>query len=91
MTIFRPESASAPPTAVSSAVRTGYLLYVAWSASRGSRPLQKAASSFLQQAMILAIGLCFPSGRRQPAVSWGRRPVAVPSLSADRFLRIFHP
>jgi hypothetical protein len=82
MTIFRPERSSTPPAAVSSAARIGYLLYAAWSASRGSGQVQKATSSFLQQAVILAIGLCFPTGHgRRPSIGWGVKPVAVPSLS----------
>jgi hypothetical protein len=85
MTIFRPERSSAPPAAVSSAARIGYLLYAAWSASRGSGQVQKATSSFLQQAVILAIGLCFPNGPgRKPSIGWGGRPATVPSLSRSR-------
>jgi hypothetical protein len=65
-----------------------WLLYAAWSASRGSHALRKFLAGFLQHAAVLAIGFFFPVGPgRKAPIGWSMPPAAVPAFPGGRSLR----
>jgi hypothetical protein len=88
MTIRLADKARMPSPARCGAARVAWLVYAAWSTSRGSHALQKALAGWLQHAAVLAIGFFFPvsSGRKAP-LGWKMQSAAVPVLSRAHSLR----
>jgi hypothetical protein len=84
------ELATPATSAFSVLARLGYAIFIAWSASRGSRPFEEAASRFLQNAAVLAVGLLFPvTPGRRTSIAWHAHavPVLLRATAAGRTVR----